>query len=125
MKGKGKVKRGPGSGIPGPGYQNGMINYKIPQRGPRGGGRRYPWEKWFSRKEFVLVRGVDFPPTVLVHGMMFCVRMAARRHNIGVSIRVAEDRLFCRTFPASQIKRRGKSGARTGAGNKTKKGARQ
>lgn len=52
---------------------------------------RYPWRKWFAKKEFTLKRGRDFD--VLVHGMVGMIRNAARSktHRLRVSCFVGVD----------------------------------
>lgn len=54
-------------------------------------GARYPWEQWFDRGSFTVVRGVDFFCTV--GGMVVNTRVAAGRLGLRVRISVGEDRL--------------------------------
>lgn len=46
--------------------------------------RRYPWEKWFRRKEFTLKRNVDY--TCMPHSMTVQIRMAASSRGLSVSV---------------------------------------
>lgn len=53
---------------------------------------RYPWDDWFRRPAFTLVRGRDF--WCLLHGMVGMVRNVARVKGLRVSVRVvAADRI--------------------------------
>lgn len=52
---------------------------------------RYPWDKWFRRKKFVLRRGRDF--MCMTHGMAVQVRTAAKNRNLQVSVMIEEDNL--------------------------------
>lgn len=46
--------------------------------------RRYPWEKWFMRKEFTLRRGIDY--TCMPHSMAVQIRMAASSRGLSISV---------------------------------------
>lgn len=54
-------------------------------------GARYPWEQWFGRGSFTVVRGEDFHCTV--GGMVVNTRVAARRLGLRVRVSVGDDRL--------------------------------
>ncbi len=46
----------------------------------------YPWDEWFARKEFTLVRGEDFHSTMV--GMRQMIRRQAVWRNVGVKTTV-------------------------------------
>lgn len=50
---------------------------------------KYPWNKWFSRRQFRLRRGKDF--RCQVHGMVAQIRKAAKLHRYRPSIQVDKD----------------------------------
>ena len=50
---------------------------------------RYPWDKWFSRKKFRLVRPTHF--SCKVHCMAQLIRTKAASRGLRVSIRIGED----------------------------------
>lgn len=52
---------------------------------------RYPWDKWFGRSKFRLVRGKHFQ--CATHGMAGQIRNAAVLYGVKVSIKVKEDTL--------------------------------
>lgn len=57
----------------------------------------YPWEEWFSQKEFVLTRGKDFD--CQTHGMVAQIRTAVKKHlpkKAKVSIEVVEEEIKVR-----------------------------
>jgi hypothetical protein len=54
-------------------------------------GARYPWEKWFGKGTFTLLKGRDFRCTL--SGMTINVRVAARRHGLRVRIDQGDNRL--------------------------------
>ena len=54
------------------------VAIRVPPNGVRNG-RRYPWDDWFGRKDFVLVRGKDFPDDVTCNSMrQMCVNVACK-----------------------------------------------
>lgn len=57
---------------------------------------RYPWDIWFAKKDFTLVKGKDFHGQP--HGMMMTTRHAAKRHGLEVSVNVDGDRLNIRVL---------------------------
>lgn len=48
----------------------------------------YPWEKWFSRKTFTVVRGVDYD--CAVHGMLAQIRTKASQRGLRVSVKAVD-----------------------------------
>lgn len=50
-------------------------------------GRRYPWDEWFGQGVVELRSGTDFPKDVQLHGMAQCIRNAASRMGLRVSVR--------------------------------------
>lgn len=54
-------------------------------------GRRYPWDRWFARRTFTLVRGRHYD--CLPHGMAQMVRNAAAgpKYRLRVSVRITDD----------------------------------
>ncbi len=54
-------------------------------------GVRYPWDEWFMKGRFTLVRGKHFGGKV--HGMAQTARTAAAVRNIRISVSIGEDRL--------------------------------
>lgn len=52
-------------------------------------GHRYPWDDWFAKNEFILIRDRDFPGIAL-HGMAAMVRNAASARGISVTVTIAE-----------------------------------
>lgn len=53
-------------------------------------GRRYPWEDWFSRGEFVVTRRQH---DCTLHGMAQMVRNVAARRRVRVSVRIEGSRV--------------------------------
>lgn len=53
--------------------------------------RRYPWQVWFRKSVFTIVRGVDFDNRCYVMAQM--IRNVARdpRYNLSVSISISDD----------------------------------
>lgn len=47
-------------------------------------GHRYPWDRWFAGKKFLLTRGEDF--SGMVHGMAQMVRNVASKRKIAVEV---------------------------------------
>lgn len=52
-------------------------------------GHRYPWNDWFAKTEFILVRERDFPGVTL-HGMSQMVRNAASSRGLSVCVVINE-----------------------------------
>lgn len=50
--------------------------------------RRYPWEAWFSRLSFRVVKGVHFDCTV--HGMAQMIRNQAAKRGVRVSLKLSD-----------------------------------
>lgn len=48
----------------------------------------YPWDKWFSRKTFTVVRGVDYD--CAVHGMASQIRTRASLRGLRVSLEIID-----------------------------------
>lgn len=65
---------------------------------PKKFGRRYPWQDWFGRGEFTLLRGKDFH--CKTHGMAAMVRNAASRHRIRIHMEQDELRLKIKVIHA-------------------------
>lgn len=53
---------------------------------------KHPWDKWFRRKQFCLVRGRHY--TCQPHSMAQQVRTAALKRSLSISIRIAEGTIF-------------------------------
>ena len=62
------------------------ITYAGPTRQPR-----YPWDAWFSRKELILRRGVDY--FCQPYTMMILIRLKAKQRGFRVSVYIREERL--------------------------------
>jgi hypothetical protein len=51
-------------------------------------GRRYPWKKWFAKRRFTLIRGIDFAGRV--DTMAVQVRNSAVRLRYHASVRILD-----------------------------------
>ena len=47
---------------------------------------KYPWDRWFRRKRFTLVKNKDYD--CMTHSMAIQVRQAAWKREIQVSVRI-------------------------------------
>ena len=54
-------------------------------------GRRYPWAKWFRRKQFVLRRGIDYDCRTAAMAQLVYQASVTVRHNVLVEVVRAED----------------------------------
>lgn len=61
----------------------------------------YPWSDWFRKKAFTVVRGIDFRGQV--HGMASCIRNAAVRWGVRVSLDVEGDRITVLVNPGPGV----------------------
>ena len=83
---------------------------------PKKFGRRYPWETWFARKRFTLVRGRDYD--CLTHGMAQTVRNAAASDKFRVKVRleVLEDEIVGEVVGKLPPRRGRRAGGSVGRG---------
>lgn len=52
---------------------------------------KYPWDRWFRQKRFVLVRGRDY--TCQPHSLSVMVRAAAYARKVRVSVALRDETL--------------------------------
>jgi hypothetical protein len=63
---------------------------------------RYPWDTWFKRKQFRLLRTLEWRPghfDCRAHGMAAQVRNAASARGLAVSVRIGDDDLIVTVRP--------------------------
>ncbi len=68
--------------------------------------QRYPWQKWFDRGRFILVKGVDYG--IRLDTMLQQIRNMAgpKRFNVSLSIHVTNDSTIFVTVIPRRRKRR-------------------
>jgi hypothetical protein len=70
--------------------------------GPKLCGRRYPWEVWFSQKQFIISKGNDY--WCKTYSMAQIVRNAAHRYKLGIQIETSEDDMQLRVTVSRPLK---------------------
>lgn len=76
-------------------------------------GRRYPWEEWFSQKEFHLRQGIDFNGRVDTMDQQVRNAAGPERHNMAISVTIDSDGKGLRVKVFGSRERKGKRARQT------------